>query len=84
MQNIKFCLLLTINHYTNPNSYHLCFPIKTKKLTNDNNDIDNNLITVNKFFAHWVKEINVTRYGDKVQILPMSSPVKYTNTLRLC
>ena len=72
MQNIKFCLLLTINHYTNPNSYHLCFPIKTKKLTNDNNDIDNNLITVNKFFAHWVKEINATRYGGNIQILPIS------------
>ena len=73
MQNIKFFLLLTINHYTNPNSYHLCFPIKTKKLTNDNNDIDNNLITVNKFFAHWVKEINATRYGGNIQILPISS-----------
>ena len=73
MENIKFCLLLTINHYTNPISYHLCFRIKTKKLTNANNDIDNNLITVNNFFAHWVKEINATRYGDNIQILQISS-----------
>ena len=31
MQNLKLPLLLTTNHYTNPNNFHLCFPIKTKK-----------------------------------------------------
>ena len=41
MQNLKLPLLLTTNHYTNPNNFHLCFPIKTKKnITNTNNNID--------------------------------------------
>ena len=62
------------NHYNNPNSFHLCFPITVKKNTNNDNDIDDDLITVSNFFIHWVKEINVTRYGDHVQILATSSP----------
>ena len=51
MQNLEFHLLLTANHYTNPNSLHLCFPIKKKKkkLTNANDDIDDDLMTVNNF-----------------------------------
>ena len=74
MQNREFCLLLTKKHYTNPNRFHLCFPIKIKKLTYTNSNIENDLITVFNFFAHWVKERNVTRYGDDVQILPPSLP----------
>ena len=31
MQNFKFRLMVTQNHYTNPNSFHLCFQIKIKK-----------------------------------------------------
>ena len=74
MQNLELRLLLTANHYTNPNSFHLCFPIKIKKLTNKNNNIDKALITVNNFFTHWLKKINVTRYSDYVQLFPTSSP----------
>ena len=33
MQNIKFRLLLTENHYTYPKSFHLCFPIEIKKIS---------------------------------------------------
>ena len=74
MQNLELPLLLTANHYTNPNSFHLCFPIKKKKLTNKNNSIDKELITVNNFFTHWVQKINVARYSDYVQLFPTSSP----------
>ena len=31
MQNLEFRLILTQNHYTNPNSFHLCFQNKIKK-----------------------------------------------------
>ena len=68
IQNLKFRPKLTQNHFTDSNTSHLCFPIKIK--TNVNTDIDNNMITVNNFFAHWIKKINVTRYGDDVQIPP--------------
>lgn len=33
MQNIKFRLLLSENHYTYPKSFHLCFPIEIKKIS---------------------------------------------------
>ena len=38
------------NHYPNPNSLHLCFPIKTRKSTNNN--IDEGMINVNNFLTH--------------------------------
>ena len=61
------------NFYTKANSVHLCFPIKIRKLTNNNNDIDNNMKIVNNFFTHWIEEIIVTQYRDNVEILPTSS-----------
>ena len=43
-------------YYTNPNSIHLCFSMKIKKATNKDVDIDDDLITVNNFFALLIKE----------------------------
>ena len=34
----------------------LCFPMEIKKRTDVTNNIRDDLITVNKVFAHWVKE----------------------------
>ena len=64
------------NYYTNHNSIimHICFPFKVKKVTNEASDIDTDLITVNKFFAHFVKEINITRYGNDKQLMTTFSP----------
>ena len=64
----------TNNYYTNPNSMQICFPMKIKKETNKDADIDDDLITVNRFFAHFVKEINITRYGNDKQLMPTISP----------
>ena len=50
MEELDFQILLTDNYYINPNSIHLCFPMKIKKVTNEANDIDGDLITVNNFF----------------------------------
>ena len=63
MEQLDFQILLTDNYYVNPNSIHICFPIKIKKKTNAALDIDGDMITVNNFFAHWIKEISVTKYG---------------------
>lgn len=32
------------------------------------------MITANKFFAHWVKETDIKRYGDDLQITPTTNP----------
>ena len=30
-------------------------------------------MTVNNFFAHWIKEIDIKRYGDEIPILPLTN-----------
>ena len=69
-----FQILLTENCYVNPSNIHICFPIKIKKKSNNSSDIDNDLITVNNFFAHWVKEISITKYGSNKELPPTFSP----------
>ena len=60
--------MLTYDYHVNRNSIHVCFPIKIKKKTNAALDIDGDIITANNFFAHWVKEISVTKYGSDKQL----------------
>ena len=74
MENLDFQILSTDNYYTNPNSMHLCFPMKSKKSLDKDDDIDADLITVNNFFAHLIKEISVARYGNDKQLIPTFSP----------
>ena len=49
MEQLDFQIMLADNYYVNSNSMHLCFPIKIKQLSNEENGIDSNLITVNNF-----------------------------------
>ena len=65
---------MTENYYVNPANIHLCFPIRIKEKSVSNNDIDNELITVNNFFTHWVKEISTTKYGSDKELPPTFSP----------
>ena len=44
------------------------------KKSNNSSDIDNDLITVNNCFAHWVKEISITKYGTNKELAPTFSP----------
>ena len=60
------------NYYANPSSIHICFSIKIKKSTNETTD-DEDLITVNNFFAHLVKEISVTKYKSDKELIPTFS-----------
>ena len=53
-----FKIQLSMNQYMN---FHLVFPLKIKKKTNVVNNIDDDEITVNNFFAHWIKEIDIKR-----------------------
>ena len=53
----------------------LCIPLQLKKSTNTANDIDNDLITLNNFFVHFRKEIDIRRYDDDIRILPTNNTV---------
>ena len=70
MEQLDFQILLTENYYVNPNGIHICFPIKIKKATNKAADIDNELITVNNFFVHWVKEVSIIKYRSDKETSP--------------
>ena len=73
MERLDFQIMLAENYYINPNSIHICFPTKILKKSNRDSDIDSHMITVNNFFAHWVKEVSVTKYGSDKELLPTFS-----------
>ena len=50
------------------------FSYQNLKKSNNSSDIDDDLITVNNFFAHWVKEISITKYGSDRELPPTFSP----------
>ena len=72
---IEFNIKLAGNQYTNFHNIHLCFPMKIKSAADNDNDITAGCIPVNNFFAHWIKEIDIKRYGDDIPILPLSNTV---------
>ena len=74
IENLEFQILLTNNYYTNPNSIYICSLMKIEKATDEIDDIDNELIIVNSFFAHLIKEISRTKYENDKQLIPTFSP----------
>ena len=54
--------------------YIFAFLWKVKKWTNVATDIDDDLITVNSFFADLVKEISFTKYGSDKELIPTFPP----------
>ena len=68
----------------NFHNLHIVFPLKIKKSTDDYDNLDATLITVNNFFAHWIKEIDIKKLGDDTPVLPTTNTVeiyKYSDTL---
>ena len=68
----------------NFHNVHLVFPIKIKKSTNNATNLDATVMADNNLFAHWIKEINLKRYGDKIPILPLintSDIYKYSDAM---
>ena len=74
MEELDFQILLTDNYYVNSSHIHICFPMKIKKSLNEASDIDDDLIRVNNFFAHLIKEISITEYGSDKELIPTFSP----------
>ena len=66
---VEFNVQLMANHYSNFQNVHLCFVMKIKPAADNNNDIAAGIITVNSFFAHLIKQIDIKRYGDDMPIL---------------
>ena len=68
----------------NFHSVHLVFPLKKNNKTNVASDILAGEITVNNFFAHWIKEIDIKHLSDDVPILSTTNTVpiyKYSDRL---
>ena len=76
LETFDFNLIVDKNLYTNLNSVHFVFHIKFKKRTNINADIGTDLITVNNFFVHWIKEISITKYETNIELIPTSTPLE--------
>ena len=74
LETFDFNSILDKNLYTNLNSLHFVFPLKIKKKTNVNNDIGDDLIIVNNFFAHWIKEISITKFGTNIELISTATP----------
>ena len=73
MEQLDFQILVTDNCYNNPNSIHISLLMKIKKKkkkTIENSDIDSDLITVNNFFTHFVKDIGITKYESDKELIP--------------
>ena len=73
MQQLEFKLEIVNNHYINFSTMVLCLPIAFKKKTNKEQAIAATMIPVNNFFAHWIKDVAVKRYGDDIAVLPINT-----------
>ena len=49
--------------------------MKIKKSSNVANDLADDVITVN-FFAHWVKELDIKRYGENIPIVLLTNTIE--------
>ena len=69
-------LILENNYYTNLKSLHLCFPIRFRKLLNAAHNLDADIYPVNNFFAHWLRETDIRKYGTNKSLIPTTTPNK--------
>ena len=53
----------------------MCIVLPVQFTKKDDSTLDAAMITVNNFFAHWLKEIDVRRCPDDVRILPTNNTV---------
>ena len=72
MEQMEFTIELAVDHYLNFSNIILCLPITFRKKTNKSAAIDDDMIPVNNFFTHWIKDVNMRRYGDDIAVLPIN------------
>ena len=81
-KHLEFVLDLTANTYSNYSSMEICLPLKSTKKTNNAQQMDAQMITVNNFLRHWFTDIDIRRYPDDTRILPTNNSVviyQYSN-----
>ena len=66
---LDFELILDNNFYTNLKSLHICFPIHLKQLSNAAANLDVDIYLVDNFFVHWVKKIDILKYGTNKSLI---------------
>ena len=84
LKTAEFTIQLAANHYMNFHNVHFVFPLKIKKKTNVANNILATQITVNNFFAHWIKEIDIKHLGDNIPVLLTTNTIeiyKYSDAM---
>ena len=71
---LDFELILDNNYYTNLEVLHIDFQIRLRKLANAAQNLDADIYPVNNFFAHWIREIDITKYGTIKSLIPKTTP----------
>ena len=77
-------MILDKNYDTNLKNFPICFLARFRKLSNVTQDLDPNLQQVNSFFAHWIKEIDITKYGTDKSLIQTTTPLevcKYSDAM---
>ena len=74
-RNLEFVIELSAGRYTNYSTMQVVLPVYFRKNSAATTDIADDVITVNNFFARWLKEINIVRYPDDITILPSNTTV---------
>ena len=74
-QKTEFTVTLAANTCTNYRRLAVVLSIQIKKETDKTADIDATMITVNSFFACWLKEVDIKRYPNDVRITPTYNTV---------
>ena len=76
-KTLEFTVELAANMYTNYSMMMLVVPIYFKISIDKTADVD--VVTVNNFFARWLKEIDIRRYLDDARILSTNKTVEVYN-----
>ena len=72
MEQLEFVIELPADTFLNFSTIQLCLPLTFRKRTNKAQALDDDMIPVNNFFTHWIKDVNIKRYGDDIAILPIN------------
>ena len=75
-ETFDFQLLLDKNLYTKSKSLHSIFISRIGKAACIDVAIETGMMTVNNFFAHWIKEISIARYGTNKDLISTTTPQK--------
>ena len=73
-ETFDFQVLLDKNLYTNLNSLYFVFTLRKRKVADATVQIEANMMTVNNFFAHWIKGIDISENGKTKQLIPTLIP----------